>query len=114
MELLFNYEKSLKEIYDHVGFVEDFVVYPIGNSTDKYWYIDSDIVHYANTLDELKNEEGMYYTAEIVEQRFYNKWVYEGKDLTMIFLNPRVDGMRYFELFDNNKKVKYKSSVLIR
>lgn len=108
MELIENYEKALKEIYDHVGFVEDWVVYPICDETDKYWYVngDDEEVVYGDSVDKIEEQKGDYYCDEIYKQRFYDKWIYEGELITMIFCNPGVDGMKYFKLFDNNKKIK--------
>lgn len=103
-----NYLEALQEIYNHVGFEEDWVVYPIDDCTKYYWSIDDETVEYADSLEEFISEEGNHYTAEIYKQRFYDKWVYEGKLYTMIFLNPNVDGMKYFSLFDNNKRQQTK------
>jgi hypothetical protein len=100
-----NYNKALQDLYDHVGFKEDWVVYPIDDCTDKYWYVNEEYkeVHYADTQKELNDEYDNYYVDEIYTQRFYQKWIYRGKDLTLIFCNPGVDGMIYFRIFDNNK-----------
>ena len=104
MELLENYKKSLQDIYDHVGFVEDYVFYPIDDCLKYFWKKVDDTIYYADSMEELENEEGNFYTAEIYTQRFYSKWIYEGAEMTMIFLNPGVDGMKYFSLFDNTKR----------
>jgi hypothetical protein len=104
--LIKNYENALQAIYDHVGFKEDWVVAPIDDKTDMYWELHSDSVKYAKTLKELHSQDGNYYSDEIYTQRFYSKWVYEGKDLTLIFCDPHVDGMKWFRLFDNTKRVK--------
>lgn len=114
MNIIENYNKSLQDIYNHVGFKEDWVVYPIDDATEYYWYTENDYVRYAKTEKELniswKVEEnieiGDYYEDEIYKQRFYDKWVYVGIDYTMIFCDPHVDGMRYFRLFDNKKRIK--------
>lgn len=92
-----NYNESLQKIYDHVGFVEDWVIYPISDETDKIWDIrDNESVVYADSKEEFDSEDGNYYEDEIYTQRFYKKHIYEGKDFTMIFTNPNVDGMKYF------------------
>ncbi len=41
MNLLYNYEKAKQELYDHVGFEEDWVVCPIDNCLAMYWKVDS-------------------------------------------------------------------------
>lgn len=102
MELMDNYNKALQELYNHVDFEEDWVVCPIDDCTDKYWTYNEDSVFYADTEEELRNEEGNYYQDDIYKQRFYKKWVYEGERLTMIFCNPHVDGVQWFRIFDNH------------
>lgn len=102
IELIENYNNSLKAIYEHVGFVKDWVVCPIDDLTDKYWEVNEVAmeVRFGDTADNLE------YCDEIYTQRFYKKYVYRGKEITMIFTNPQVDGIRYFSIFDNKKEVK--------
>lgn len=108
MELIKNYNEALQAIYDHVGFKEDWVVAPLDDCTEKFWDVDDDCVCYAETKEKLENKDGSddYYMDDIYKQRFYQKWVYEGEDFTMIFCDPHVDGMKWFRLFDNKKRVK--------
>jgi hypothetical protein len=107
MKLIKDYEAALKAIYDHVGFVEDWVIYPLDDCTEKYWDVNEEDkeVHYADSKQELEEQDGSYYVDELYTQRFYSKWVYEGEDFTMVFCNPGVDGMKWFRLFDNSKRV---------
>jgi len=104
MELISNYNKALQAIYEHVGFVEDWVVYPIDDCTESFWCVDGNSVKYADT-EEKFNSDGYYYLDDIYTQRFYSKWVYEGEKYTMIFCNPGVDGMKWFRIFDNAKRL---------
>lgn len=104
MELIRKYEDALQAIYDHVGFVENWVVYPIDDQTDKFWDTDGDSVWYADSEDELFNENGNFYTDDVYTQRFYSRHVYEGEELTMIFCDPHVDGMRWFRIFLNDNR----------
>lgn len=106
-ELIKNYEEAKRAIYDHVGFGEEsWVVCPIEDCTEYVWKINTPLVTFAENLEELEDvEAGKYYQDEIYTQRFYDKWVYEGKDLTMVFCNPDVDGMKWFRLFDNSKRI---------
>ena len=105
--LMANYKTALRELYDHVGFKEDRVVYPIDDATEYFWMIDGSSVRFADTEEKLHNEEAWeYYQDDIYQQRFYNKWVYEGKDLTMIFCDSHVDGMKWFRVFSNTKRIK--------
>ena len=105
MEIINNYNKSLQAIYDHVGFIEDWVVYPINDLTDYFWRITDRHVKFAKTMEKFYSN-GDYYINSIYTQRSYSKWIYEGKDFTMIFCDTHTDGMIYFSLFDNEKRVK--------
>lgn len=105
MTLITNYKNALNELYQHVGFVEDWVVYPIDDKTNCFWSVDSETVKYAETMEKF-NSDGDYYLDQIYTQRFYSKHVYEGEKLTMIFCDPGVDGMKWFRVFDNTKKIK--------
>ncbi|BAP30119.1 ATP-dependent DNA helicase RecG [Chryseobacterium sp. StRB126] len=104
MELLENYNKALDAIYEHVGFTEYWVVYPINDNTQYYWNIYGDEVSYAESIEELESGDGNCYSGSIYRQRFYKKHVYEGKELTLVFLDTHTDGMKYFAIFDNSKR----------
>ncbi len=98
-----NYKKSLEAIYEHVGFTEDWVVYPIDDCTKSVWSCNGTEVRYADSMKQF-NSDGDYYENEVYTQRFYKKWVYEGEIYTMIFCNPQVDGMKWFRIFSNEKR----------
>ena len=106
MKLIENYNKALQDIYDHVGFVPDWVVCPIMDNTDYFWDYDEETIYFAESKEEFEEEDGQYFESDIYTQRFYKKWVYGGKDYTMIFENAGVDGMKYFSIFDNTKRLK--------
>ena len=108
MKLLENYNKALQEIYDHVEFVEDWVMYPIDDCTEYFWDCDETTIYFADSIEEFEDEDedGNYYESQIYKQRFYKKWVYEGVDFTMIFNDTQTDGMKYFSIFDNTKRLK--------
>jgi hypothetical protein len=98
------YNKALMELYNHVGFKPDWVVYPIDDCTGMWWSMTKTTVKYAETQKKY-NSSGDYYQDDIYTQRFYRKHVYEGKDYTMIFCNTHVDGMIWFKVFDNKKRM---------
>jgi hypothetical protein len=99
-----DYANALDAIYAHVGFVEDWVVYPIDDQTKMFWSImDNEVVRYAET-PELLDSDGEYYESDIYTQRFYKEHVYRGEDYTMIFTDSNTDGMKYFSIFDNQKE----------
>lgn len=104
MKLIEDYQNSLQAIYDHVGFVEDWVICPIDDKTDVFWKVTLDdtlpvSVQWGPTVSEIE-----MYSDEIYTQRFYDKHIYEGSELTMIFCDPHVDGMKWFRIFDNKKR----------
>lgn len=105
MELLENYAKALQAIYDHVGLKEDWVICPIDDNTEMFWDCDSEEVKYAKTKEDFEEGDEIY-IDEIYKQRFYEKHVYEGELITLIFTNPRVDGMKWWSIFDNSKRIK--------
>jgi hypothetical protein len=110
LDLVKNYNKALQDIYDHVGFTEDYVICPLDDCTERFWDTNGETVFFADTEQELETRDGNYYEDEVYTQRFYNKWMYEGKDFTMIFCNPQTDGMRWFRLFDNSKRRPFKDA----
>jgi hypothetical protein len=106
MSLMKNYNEALEKIYKHVGFVEDWVIYPIDDRTNFYWEIvNNNSVKLAETLETLNSDED-YYEDVIYTQRFYSKWIYRGEKYTMIFCDSCVDGMKWFRVFSNELEVK--------
>ena len=110
MNIITNYEEALQAIYDHVGFKEDWVIYPINDCTNMFWKIieEETKVQFANTKEKLLNEDRSdeLYSNKIYHQRFYSKWIYVGELYTMIFVDTHTDGMRYFSIFTNSKRIE--------
>jgi hypothetical protein len=107
MSIIDDYNTALDKIYEHVGFVEDWVVYPILDETDRYWYImNSDCFKMADTEKDLDTTDNCY-LIDIYTQRFYEKHIYRGEDYTMIFGTQNVDGMKWFYILDNKKEIKH-------
>lgn len=104
-ELLESYKDAKNAIYEHVGFVEDWVIYPIDDCTEMYWFEDGETVKFHEDKGIVQGDTGEYYQDDIYTQRFYSKHVYVGEDFTMIFCDPHTDGMKWFRIFDNNKRV---------
>lgn len=109
MKIIEDYNNALQAIYDHVGFKEDWVVCPIDDCLEMFWNTDGDTVFFAESKKDFNEQDGKYYEDEVYKQRFYSKWVYEGEDFTLIFCDPNVDGMKYFRIFDNKKKLPISS-----
>lgn len=109
MNLIEQYESAKQALYDHVGFVEDWVVYAIDDRTDMIWRVNGIEVKFAESLERF-NSDGDYYVDEIYTQRFYSKWVYRGADFTMIIVDTHTDGNKFFAVYSNNKEVKRQAS----
>lgn len=110
MEALVKYFKLQEEIFNYFGYKEDWVVIPLSNDTRYYWRIIGGegyggTVRYGETVEILNSDED-YYEDDIYTQRFLPKWVYRGKDYTMICVDTCVDGNKFLQIFDNSKEVK--------
>lgn len=46
------------------------------------------------------------YSDEIYTQCFLPKWIYRGKDYTMILIDIHTDGNRFLAIYDNKKEIK--------
>lgn len=110
MKLIEDFNSSLKALYEHVGFKEDWVVYAIEDRTDMYWKIngtekDGEVVFNEEKVI-VENEDGNQYVNDIYTQRFYHKWVYRGPELTMIIVDTHTDGNKFFAFYSNDKELK--------
>jgi len=107
MKQLDEYFKLQKEIYDYFGYKEDWVVIPIEDATDYYWYLtgegSGDEVWFG---EDKESALSPMYSNEIYTQRFLPKWVYRGKDYTMICVDTHTDCNKFLQIFDNTKEVK--------
>lgn len=107
MKLLDKYNKVRQELFDYFGYKEDWRVIPIDDARHYYWRLQGDgpgKVCFADTEDALLNEEGNYYENEIYTQRFLDKWVYRGKDYTMVVVDTHTDGNKFLQIFSNAKE----------
>lgn len=104
LELITDYNQALQAIYDHVGFVEDWVVCRIDDKTEMFWSVDNTTVRYSPTTAEFESQSGNYYEDQIYKQRFYKQHVYRGADFTLIFCDPQTDSQKWFRIFDNTKE----------
>lgn len=110
MKLLEDYFKLQKEIYDYFGYKEDWVVIPIDDGTDYFWRLKqekngSGEVQFADNKENI-DENDSTYSSRIYTQRFLKKWVYRGKDFTMICVDTQTDGNKFLQIFDNKKEIK--------
>lgn len=108
MNIIKRFDNAKQVLYDHVGFKEDWVIYPIINRTEMFWKITTNQkeVRFAETKSKFISSDGQYYFNDIYTQRFYKKWVYRGKEFTMIFVDTRINGNKFFAFYSNNKEIK--------
>lgn len=107
MKLLKKYFSIQNQIYNYFGYVEDWVVIPLDDSTQYYWFIsgsesDGEVI-FANKMEDFHN--GNYYSNEIYTQRFLEKWVYRSDDYTMICTDTHTDGNKFLQIFDNKREI---------
>ena len=111
--LVDSYLESKQALFDYFGYVEDWVAIPIDDSRGIFWELTGeghgDTVKYhedAKELSDEKEDEGNYYEDEIYTQRHLPKWVYRGKDMTMVCVDTCCDGNKFLRIFDNDKEIK--------
>lgn len=122
MKQLKEYFRLQAEIYSYFGYEEDWVVIPLEDNTDDFWSLsgegrgdeltfspDKTIMEKFLEYDRDWETAGIgdkIYTDEIYTQRFLPKWVYRGKDFTMVCVDTHTDGNKFLRVFDNAKEVK--------
>lgn len=106
MTIIDEFFKIQQEIYDYFGFVEGWVVLPFDDRREHHWCLSTSEVLYGSKQDVI-NETGNYYSDEIYKQRFYDKWIYRGKEYTMIMVDTHTDGNRFLAIFDNLKEIEW-------
>ncbi len=104
MELLDKEQKVRQEIFDYFGYVEDWRVLPFEDYQKYFWRHNENLVHFADSVEELDNEDGNHYVVEIYKQRHLPRWVYPGKEYTMIVIDTHTDGNKFLGIFSNSKK----------
>jgi len=108
------YLKAEKDLYDHVGFEEGYVMYPIDISTEVFWHCDekqeeltyskdkNNLIEYISDGD---HDENNIYTSEIVSPCYHKKGIYRGSKYTAIVADPQVDRCQWLMFLDNEKEV---------
>ena len=103
MNMLEEYLNARTKIFKYFGYVEDWVSIPFDFQDDKYWHLtgegSGDEVKFWDELSSVGTEDT--YSNEIYTQRFLPKWVYRGKDYTMVVVDTQVDGNKFLQVFSN-------------
>jgi len=110
LAIIDQYNAAKQAIFDHVGYVENWVVIPLNDDREMFWRLEGGegvggVLCYAPTEHDLHDEAGsVYYEDEIYTQRFLPKWVYRGAEFTIVCCNPGVDGNKFLRILDNTKE----------
>jgi len=106
------------EVFKYFGYTEDWKVIPLDPQLGRHWMIcgpvnksSTGVVWSDETLTEKSIREGIIYSGTIYTQCFLPKWVYRGKDYTMVSVDTRCDGNQLLVIFENdlectNEKLK--------
>lgn len=105
-----------KWLHKYFGYQEDWVTIPMSDERDKWWFIRGAkddtgaggevVMEYQPEPFDIKDvEDGNCVSWNIYTQRFLPKWVFRGKDFTMISCATGVDGNKYLGIFSNDHEV---------
>lgn len=114
------YASARAAILAHVGYVEDWCVFPIEDSRDQSWAVDARerewvrfspqreaIAHWlADPNDDYGSYGNVVYQNVIYTQRHLPKWVYRGQELTLVVADTRTDGNKFLQIFRNANEVR--------
>jgi len=109
MKLLDDFFNLEKQVHKYFGYVEDWKKIPLEDFRGYFWHLDEDkngCGHVSYFESEEGLEKGEWWQDQIYTQRFLPKWVYRGKDYTMISMDPQQDMNYYLGIFDNSKEIK--------
>ncbi len=105
------YFELQQEVYEMMGYVEDWKVIPLDDSREYYWtlYQNRDgtgHVRFAESVEVLQAfNKGEFYEDEIYTQRHLPKWVYRSEQYTMVSCDTHTDGNKLLRIFSNDREV---------
>jgi len=118
-EKIENYFNLAEEIHRYFGYKEDWKCIPMDNRIGDYWMVihtektaegepaGGRYVYSHEPLTKESIEAGTsIYGGSIYTQRFLPKWVFRGKDMTMVSADTHTDGNKFLMLFENDKECK--------
>lgn len=106
MNIIERFDNAKQVLYDHIGFIENYLIYPIVNRTETFWQLSPTESSVKFAKEKFISSDGKYYFNLIFTNRYYNKSIYHGKELTMIFVDLTIDNIKYFAFFSNDKEIK--------
>ena len=93
------------EIHKYFGYEEQWRVFPIEDSRKYFWRLDGqEVVEFADTEEELRNQTDNYFSNEIWHHRHLDKAVYAGPECTAVVVDTHTDGNSFLQVFDNSKR----------
>lgn len=118
-DLIDTYVEAKEAIFKHVGYKEDWSIIPLEDCRDDFWCVDKferewckhspkkeALVYW---LEDHEDEYGKYgdclYEDEIYTQRHLPKWVYRGKQFTVVCCDTKTDLNRVLRIFRNDHEV---------
>ena len=122
-DLVDNFANALQALFDHCGYVEDWVVFPVIDCRKHYWRVDASERQWCQhspkrealvaAIEErtdgpmaFPEKHGQhFYSSEIYTQRFLSKWVFRGAEFVLVLENPRVDGNRWLACYRADHEV---------
>jgi hypothetical protein len=113
-------------IFAHVGYVENWRLMPIDDSRDQFWAVDKNenewvkfspkreaLVYWLTGHDDEYGPYGdVLYENVIYTQRHLPKWVYRGKELTLVVADTQTDGNKHLQIFRNENEVRSGSAAV--
>jgi len=108
MLLLDQYSELRDALFAYFGYVESWHVFPVNDDRRCFWRISGDgpgTLQFADSEEELRSQTGGFYQEEIYAYHHLDKWVYRGKEYTMILVDTRVDGNKFLRIFSNDKEL---------
>ena len=107
MKILDQYNTLQAQIFEYFGYAEDWRAIPIDDTRECFWRLYGEgpgQLRYAETEEQLDDEDGNYYEDEIYTQRHLPKWVYRGEHYTMVCVDAHVDGNKFLRILSNDKE----------
>lgn len=107
-----DYFNLAEEIHKYFGYKEDWKCIPMDNRLGDYWMVIGEgvggrYVHSSEPFTKETVEAGsVIYGGSIYTQRFLPKWVFRGKEMTMVSADTHTDGNKFLMLFENDKECK--------
>jgi hypothetical protein len=113
-DLMEQYFNLLDDVFKYFGYQQDWKVSPLDDQRGRHWMIcgpensnSTKVVYSPKPFTKESIEKGMdLYSGTIYTQRFLPKWVYRGKEYTMVSVDTHSDGNQVLMIFENKLECK--------